>query len=143
MIGMKEEFAEDIKQELNDGRSMEARRAAAEAITSDSGVLEQEIHDTAQETYKIEMAKWEVGDKTQKLTTIREDGEEAYKLRQTSSNKTTSSEITVADNADADSIDSADDFRNFIDSLKQENSTINPATELEDEYAISGAYRND
>lgn len=135
---MKENFAQDIIEDLSDGRSMMSREAVAEAITSVNGETTTSVYETDQETYTVEMSTWDDNGDSHKVTAIRENGNEVYVLRETNGADGYNSELAVdSEGIYAESIDSKEDFGNLLSSL-EEREEIGFETKLEDEYAVRG-----
>lgn len=141
---MSREFAHDIIENLSDDRSLEVRRGVAEAITSESGSFNQEVIDTEQDTYLLEEAKWEEKGQTQKVTALRENGTEAYVLWESNSiysGNDSEEEFDLEITEDAvysSTVDTRQDFKKLISSIKgQENEPLYKS-ELDDYAASTG-----
>lgn len=137
---MTENFAQDIVEELSDGRSMMSREGVAEAITSPNGEVERQVYETAQENYFVEESTWDDNGDSCKVTAIREDGEEMYVLQETNGEEGYETELSVsADGIYSESINSKDDFNNFLDSLKG-SEEIRFERKLDEDYNVGSGY---
>jgi len=130
----------NISDELKDGRSMKARKAVAEAIVSDEdgAGLTQNVYSTDHEDYHVEEAIWHEGEQTHKLTTVREDGNEAYILEETNNGLETEQSVYTRDEAVySQSIEDPEDFNRFLESL-EDGDSIEVEKALENQYAAAG-----
>jgi transcriptional/translational regulatory protein YebC/TACO1 len=136
---MTENFAHDIVENLSEGRSITARSGAAEAITSQSGELSRQVYDTDQETYLVEVAKWDEDGESHKVTTVRESGEEVYVLSETNGLEGYESDVSTSpDGIYSEAIETRHDFNNLLSSLEEEEEIHFESRISGDNYAVSG-----
>lgn len=137
---MKEKFAQEIIGELSDERSMMSRKGVAEAVTSPSGEVEKELHETAQENYFVEKFTWDENSDSCRVTAIREDGEEMYVLKEVNGQGGYEAELSVsADGIYSESINSKGDFDDLLGSLEG-SEEISFERRLDENYSVGSGY---
>jgi hypothetical protein len=150
-----EESLEEVVDEFRDGRTLEHRKAVAEAVTRKSEVADEEPYQVNvvepedprnDDRYVLEDIEWEEGSESHRYRVIQVEGGREYHLREVNSSEGYEANFEMVETGEEPmfGIGTGSDFKDLWDTLQGENDTLPMESDLEGDYGVrSDHYRED
>jgi len=151
---MSETFTNEIIEQFEDGRTLDHRKAVAEAVTRKNTIGEEGNYDTwimetedprNDDKYIFEEIKWDEDNFESHKYRVIKDNDWEYHLHEKNGSGSYSQELEIIEGSGMPTynIEDPDEFKTLWNTFNQENNSLTGVPEIQNDYEVTSGYRED